>query len=130
MRQPPWTHERRRALRVDVPPRAAVDAQCPDVAIAVRLRQVSTSGILVEGAGALEPESRYDIRLAIAGHPALTLAGRVVHSRAMLALDADARVRFVSAITFERLSDDDATALATIVSSLSPDALDTGESES
>jgi len=55
--------------------------------------------MLVEGHVALEPGSGYDIWLAVDGHRTLTLAGRVVHSRATLALDADARVRFAGTMS-------------------------------
>ena len=103
---------------MDVPPRASLEARRSETDLPVNLRQVSAGGMLVEGHVALEPGSGYDVRLTVEGHRMLTLEGRVVHSRATLALDAHARVRFVSAISFEDLPDDDAAELAAIVASL------------
>lgn len=85
--------------------------------------------MLVEGHVALEPGSGYDICLAVDGHRTLTLPGRVVHSRATLALDAEARVRFLSAISFERLASDDEAELVSIVAALGS-MHDAGETES
>ena len=124
--QPPWTHDRRRALRVDVPRRAPLDVSRTDGHEPVTLRQISVRGLVVEGSSALAPESECDIRLAVEGFRPLTLEGRVVHSRAGLALDVDGGVRFASAVALTRLTERDAEVLAAIVAFLGHD-VDTGE---
>lgn len=124
--QPPWTHDRRRALRVDVPRRAWLGATQPDTGLQVHLREISTGGMLVEGFDALEPDSGYAVCLAVAGHATLTLEGRVVHSRATMRMAPDARVRYRSAVEFAVPAPDRAAALAAIVASVQ-EALETEE---
>lgn len=124
--RPPWTHDRRRALRVDVPRRAPVDLSRTASGGAVTLRQLSTRGLVVEGPDALAPDSACDVTLAVDGFRPLTLEGRVVYSRAGLALDVESRVRFASAVALDRLPSDDAEVLAAIVA-LFGDALNSGE---
>jgi hypothetical protein len=103
---------------VDVPRRATLDVSRTDSHEPVTLRQISVRGLVVEGPVALAPDSACDVRLCVEGFRPLTLEGHVVYSRAGLALDADARVRFASAVAIDRLTAEDAEVLAAIVTSL------------
>lgn len=123
MRDIDWTPERRRTVRVDVPPRT-VAAGDPGGAHPFELRQVSLRGLLVAGADALLPDASYDVTLAVDGHDPLTVRGRVVYSRTSLTLGTAAGVRYVSAVALDRLPEAAARALRAIVADLGGTALD------
>ncbi len=117
-RLPAWTHERRRSLRVDVPARVPLEVRRIDTDTPVSLRQIGTGGLVVTGHEALHPESPYDVQVSVEGHRTLHLEGRVVYSRATMAVDAARRAVYVSAVAFENVTEDDRRELARIVAAV------------
>lgn len=116
---PDWTPERRRALRVDVPP-ARAEIVRPDGALPVVLRQISERGMLVEGDAPIRPDTTCDVTLAVAGYAPLGLTGRVVHSRTAGAPGHLPRARYVTALALHDVGATEREALRVLVAALAP----------
>ncbi len=115
-----WMPERRRALRVDVPPRRA-DLVRADGGLPVTLREISESGLLMEAEAPIRPDTSCDVTLVVAGRAPLTLTGRVVHSRTAGVAGRDPQVRYVTALALDGVGAEEREVLRALVQALADD---------
>jgi hypothetical protein len=112
-----WTPERRRALRVEVPPRRAGVVR-GDGDASMALREVSESGLLVEGDTPIRPDTACDVTIVVEARAPLTLTGRVVYCRTAGVPGREPRARYVTALALEGVRAEEREALRAIVAEL------------